>query len=210
VFPYQPCRVTITDTANGAVLWEHQFTQKEAEGYKPVWLKPAGITVKIESDKPITVLLASGGGAYYFFERTKGVAQAAIPANQTFKFYIPPNTAPASDAMIFATSNCRATLDGTPLEFGAGQYLEIPPGLHQIKSDKPLILQIYYSGGAGDATALISDKDAGKTLPPPRPSTETAGKNPGAISPILAAAALAAAALIAIKLRKPGTCCPKP
>ena len=85
-----------------------------------------------------------------------------------------------------------------------------PLGLHQIKSDKPSILQIYYSGGARDATALISDKDAGKTLPPPRPSTETAGKNPGAISPILAAAARAAAALIAIKLRKPGTRRPKP
>jgi len=202
IVPYEPCKVEIYEMKKGSKIGEYTFTEKDVEENK-VWLFYHSYVgpVKVVSTGDITVMFTPSGPLAHPLERiqdAEGCFLAYVQSNIIFKFYS------LKGGVIFTPYDTTLKVDEATISMAAGQYMDLAPDhVYEVSADKPIIIII--CGTAADGYYLVSDRDIGEVLPPPKPSEK--GKSAGILGlPIEALVGIIIAVVIVavlyLRLRK--------
>jgi len=204
VIPYEPCRVEIYEMKKGAKIGEHTFTKNDVENNR-LWLFYHSYTgpVKIVSTGDITVMLSGPGelgGALERIQDVEGCYLAYVQPSLALKLYS------LKGGAIFTPFATTLNVDGNDVTMAAGQYMALSPDhVYEIRASQPVII-ITCNNQVADGYYLVSDKDIGEILPPPKPSQKGKSREglgiPTEAIIGVAAAAAAIAALTYLKTRK--------
>ena len=145
----EDAKVTIYD-----VEYKKKIFETEVPARGKVFVTPETVRMRllpypeilIKSDKPIMVCHVHhgaepgtsshiGGGDY-----GTGVVYLPIKANQPTMVYVPINC--TSESYIFAYKDTNVIVDGLQIRLEADHYLPLQQGLHEIRSDADVLIQI--------------------------------------------------------------------
>lgn len=203
VIPYEPCKVEIYEMKKGSKIGEHTFTKSDVENNR-LWLFYHSYIgpVKIVSTGDITVMFTASGSLGTALERiqdSKGCYLAYVQPGVVFRFYS------IKGGAIFTPFATTLNVDGNDVTMAAGQYMDLSPDhVYEIKADQPVIV-VTYNDMVADGYYLVSDKDIGEILPPPKPSEK--GKGGGGLGIPMEAliggvVAIAVVAVLYLRTRK--------
>jgi len=138
IMAFEDTKAKVLDINNRRIIAEFEVT-----GGSSATVRPSASMVKFETDRPVTVahihegtLQKSTGIAY-----GKGVSFIGIKPDVMNSFYLP--TESHAEAYIFSNMDANVLIDGSPLPIKADSYiLWTIPGIHNIVSDKNIVLQI--------------------------------------------------------------------
>lgn len=202
VLPYEAGKVKIIQSRYNKVLAEHTFTKDDVEkmNYWLYFIKVSKQPIKIVSTGDVSAIGTSSG---QFEEQVlrlcRGITIASVPAGQEFRTYA------VNKTIVFAPYDSQLEINNVPFTVSAGQFFVFDGGqVYTIKSDKPVLVELIYRQSWRQGTVLISDKDAGVILPPPKKSLASRqGRGPGMeLIYIIGIALIAVIALALFFLRK--------
>lgn len=167
LIPYEPCKVKVLDK-KGSKLKEYTFTEENIAKNDVILHFHAYIGPHtVESTGDVTIMLSALTGLSFPLERiqdVQGCQLAYVQPNIEFRFYA------LSEAYIYTSYESSIEIDGVATPMSPGQYIRLEGDhVYTLKSNKPFIVYTYNTHSI-DIVYLVAGEDAGKTLPPPKPS----------------------------------------
>lgn len=174
--PYAPCKVLAANPVSNKKILEHDFSSSEVSGGGK-WESFYTITnapIKFVGDKPFTLMLISNSkGGSRDIETASGIDIFSILENTPVKIYVSKGDKTPSSAIIIAVKKTKILVDGIEFDLMPGSYISLTSGLHELKSDNSVIIEVIYDDGNNDVATLISDKDLGLRVTSLRPSRKS-------------------------------------
>ncbi|MEM1990931.1 MAG: hypothetical protein QW782_09925, partial [Candidatus Bathyarchaeia archaeon] len=138
-------KIKVYDLATKQVIEEHSVKAGSGVGFRP-----NAYAIAVVSEKPITLLhihngsiknSAAGGGGGVYQGYANGVMHMSIRPGEDTMIQLP--TDAYVEAYFFAKETAQLTIDDIPVTVQSDSpYLFTQPGLHKVRSNKEIILQI--------------------------------------------------------------------
>jgi len=203
VFAYEDAHVKAVDPTVpswAAALWPVLDADVKAGEY--LFVRTGDKNLLIVSTGAISLLAGDTQGGNAPGQLGDDIAQAGLRANEEFNFYAP------TTAVVFASRDVRATLDGQMAVFARGSYTLLTPGYHRLAAEGPLLVEVVGSDQGFDdwGTYLLCEQDlaAAFDLPPPPASLLSGSGMPLMLflAPIIALPVVAVILVVLLLLRR--------
>ncbi|MFB0503768.1 MAG: hypothetical protein ACETWE_08040 [Candidatus Bathyarchaeia archaeon] len=131
----QETKVTIYDVELRKFL--EQLTVPSGEN---VIMKSVAKEIFIEADKPVTLVYVNNDGTYGY---GAGLSFMGLGADQKALVYVPTDPT-RQESYIFTCEETVVTIDSAPIKLSADSIFPLSAGLHEIATDKNILIQSTY------------------------------------------------------------------
>ena len=131
----QETKVTIYDVELRKFL--EQLTVPSGEN---IIMKPVAKEIFIEADKPVTMMYVNNDGTYGY---GAGLSFMGLGADQNALVYVPTDPT-RQESYIFTCEETVVTIDSAPIKLSADSIFSLSAGLHEIATDKNILIQSTY------------------------------------------------------------------